>query len=651
MEEDLRLLFVEDLSSDYELAVREIKKEGLKFESIRVEAEDAFTEALVSFRPHLVISDYSMPAFDGTRALSLALEHDPFLPFIICTGSTNEETAVDCLKAGATDYVIKESLKRLPFAVKEALERRKILLQKEDTLRRLEESESQLKRAQTIANIGSWEMDFNTGLATASEEAKKIYGINQESVSIDLVKSMVLDQYRPLLDKVMDEHIHLGKPYDVEFQIMRASDQELRYIHSMAEYDPARNIVSGIIRDITEKKINESLRQEIIIANESTRFKQDFLAHMSHEIRTPLTAIGGLIEILEGTSLDPKQRDYLETIKFSSDSLQNIINEVLDFSKIEAGKMKINPVTFQTREIFIKSEKLFHSICKKQLSFEASGLEKLPKYISADRHRIFQIITNLISNAVKYSNHGKVLMEVVLSQVLDTDCVMLKVLVYDNGPGIHPGLRKELFKPFSQIHSNDDLQIEGTGLGLSICKELASLLGGEIDVESQMGKGSIFWFTFKAEIVNTEDHVTLMTQVDEAPDSTPLNILLAEDKSVNQKVISLLLNSLGHKVVIAKNGREAIETYQNGKFDLILMDIQMPVMDGITATQLLKAEFGDLPPIVGLSANAFEGDREKFIEQGLDEYLTKPVKGENFVDLIKRMDIHKKADDFNSGNT
>ena len=641
MEKELKILFAEDLHTDFELAVREIEKAGISVEAFRVDTEEDFRRALEVFKPHIVISDYSMPLFDADEALKICQELDPFLPFIVLTGSINEETAVNCLKSGATDYILKESLKRLPFAVREAMASFEIQSQKEEYLNKLKESEHRLRQAHKIARIGNWEFDFNSGMVTASDEARMIYGVEESTLPIAEVQAMVLIQYRSALDRAMNEHKEFGKPYDVEFKIRRRNDGEIRYIHSMGEYNSETNKLIGIITDITEQKINQQLRQEIFLAIEAANFKRDFIAHISHEIRTPLTAIEGVSELIEQTKLSEIQKDYLETLKFSIESLRTIINEVLDFSKIEAGQIRINPVAFDSEEIAEKSEKLFNSICKKPLKFQVEGFDKLPKIIKADKQRVFQIITNLISNAVKYSKEGTVKLSVLLDDVIEEDKFLFKILVQDNGPGIHANLKEKLFKPFSQVHENtENVHIEGTGLGLSICKDLANLLGGEIGVESDPGKGSVFWFTFVAEAAESEELAAEV--VEENPNhesSKRLKILLAEDKAVNTKVITLMLNSLGHEVVDVNNGKQAVERCKKEKFDLVLMDVQMPVMDGIEATRKIKEECSDPPPVIGLSANAMEGDREKYMKAGMDNYLIKPIKTNDIAKAIKNLKI------------
>ena len=639
MFEKLKILFVEDLLTDYELAVFEIEKAGIIVESMRVDTEEEFQRALQSFDPQIVISDYSMPSFDADKALKISLEYNPYLPFIVLTGSINEETAVNCLRSGATDYILKERIKRLPYAVKEAMARWEMQVQREQYLSKLKESENRLKQAQKIANIGDWEFNFETGLVTASEQAREIYGVGQEQMPISEIQGIALSQYRSMLDRTLKEHIDTGKSYDVEFRIKRPNDGQIRYIHSIAEYNKETNCLTGIITDITEKRTNEFLRQEIMLARESANFKRDFLAQMSHEIRTPLTAIEGIAELMEKSILNEVQKDYMETLHFSVETLKNTINEVLDYSKIEAGKIVISPVSLRSFEISEKSEKFFHSICKKPLTFKAEGFESLPEFIFADKQRLFQIITNLLSNAVKYCSKGMVKLKAAVDQVTGENEVLIKIEVIDEGPGIDPGLKKSLFKPFSQLHSgNDDIVIEGTGLGLSICKELAVLMGGETGVESEPGKGSCFWFTFIAQtgkLTEAKDNAAQKGKLSKRS----LKILLAEDKEINKKVISLMLSSLGHDVVAVENGLEALNMCKKDNFDLVLMDVQMPVMDGIEATQKIIADCADHPPVVGLSANAMEHEREKYIQAGMADYIIKPFKTDDIVKVIEKLKI------------
>lgn len=418
--------------------------------------------------------------------------------------------------------------------------------------------------------------------------------------------------------------------------------------------------------DITQCKQAEEKMRQLEVDREALKFKQNFLANMSHEIRTPLTGVLGMIEILEHTKLTAEQKDYINTLKLSGENLKMIINEVLDYSKIEAGKVKIIPSVFLFNSLFSQTEKQFKNRVEKGVKLKIQNDPDIPGYIYADKKRIHQILNNLVANAIKFTHQGSILLKSKLvSPNPSGNEIMIKISVTDTGIGIPARMISKLFIPFLQIDDKDTREYEGTGLGLSICKELAKLLGGKIGLESEHHKGSTFWFIFPAKVAESQQNETTITQKPEPVSvnhelsvvsngsygannrscvanhghhsNGKLRILFADDKKVNQKVISLILKSMGHEVTLASNGEEAIHLYQPGEFDLILMDIQMPVMDGITATQKLKGEYKDLPPIVGLSASAFEGDREKYLALGMDDYLTKPINTGEFIQLTERI--------------
>jgi len=399
----------------------------------------------------------------------------------------------------------------------------------------------------------------------------------------------------------------------------------------------------GIVEDVTlQKKTRDALiesQKQVEVAKESVRFKQNFLANMSHEIRTPLTGIIGMLDILDKTSLDKLQREYLNILKDSGENLKEIINQVLDFSKIEAGKVQLHPRIFKFEDLISNARKLFGGICSyKGIHFQYNPESKIPEYLFADNIRLSRIINNLISNAIKFTEEGSVTISAqILEHNPDTDLMKIKIIVSDTGIGIAKDKLPKLFTPFGQIDEKDTRSYEGSGLGLSICKELASLMNGETGVKSEVGTGSSFWFTFEASKAKPRKTGMEMSLQNNEKTDISLRILLAEDKAVNQKVISLILKGLGHKVTIACNGKTAVEIYGQEEFDLILMDIQMPVMDGITATHKLKELYKNLPPVVGLSANAFEGDKEKYMLLGMDDYITKPIKSKDFQELIKKL--------------
>ena len=362
------------------------------------------------------------------------------------------------------------------------------------------------------------------------------------------------------------------------------------------------------------------------------RFKQNFLANMSHEIRTPLTGVMGIIDIMGQTPLSAEQKEYINILKHSSENLREIINQVLDYSRIEAGRLHLKNILFSFEDLKNQAQTLFQSLASNKLVFESYIDPDIPENICADKNRITQIISNLISNGIKFTPEGIIAFKAEkIADKSDPKQLIIKISITDTGLGIVEEKQEGLFEPFAQIHQSDYREYEGTGLGLTICKELAILHGGEIGLQSQYGKGSTFWFTFKAECIDNDNTEIISPQRAQQTQPKKLRILLVEDKIVNQKVMKLLLTSFSHSVDLAENGAIALEKFHPEKYDLILMDIQMPVMDGITATRKLRETHKSLPPIIGLSANAFEGDREKYMKMGLDEYITKPLKKEDFM--------------------
>jgi PAS domain S-box-containing protein len=508
----------------------------------------------------------------------------------------------------------------------------------------LKQREHLLNRTQHLSKVGGWEWDIENQSMTWTKETYLIHDV-EPGIFISGNPDHILkttpffnprDKSRIL--KAFSECVCNGTPFQFEVPFLSMTNKRKWVrIKAVPVYKNEKVVkIVGNLQDITElkraereRREKERLERKIALTEESLRFKQNFLANMSHEMRTPLTGILGMSEILNRTVLDDKQKDYLSTIIQSGENLRQIINHVLDFSKIEAGKitLKKNPVSLQL--ILNNMRSFFNSICRKPITFESNLDEKLPHIILADETRIRQVLINLIYNAVKFTEKGEVKLNFELkSRNPEKKQLEIKVWVSDTGKGIKPGIQEKLFIPFSQIEDNDTRDFEGTGLGLSISKELVKMHGGNIGVISSEGNGSTFWFTFIADEttpVEEEKHTTPLLPPENLH---KLRILLAEDKVINQKVLKLILTSMGHTITIAQNGKEAVENFNPDDFDLVLMDIQMPVMDGIQATQKLRELNKVLPPIVGLSANAFEGDREKYMAQGLDEYLIKPLKTE-----------------------
>ncbi len=402
--------------------------------------------------------------------------------------------------------------------------------------------------------------------------------------------------------------------------------------------------MEGVCRDVTElKKIEEELIRAKELAESSLQAKTLFLANMSHELRTPMNGIIGMIDLLHQTKVSEEQAEYVDTLRKSSDALLAILNDILDLSKIQAGKLMIHKSGIDLYYTLEKIYSLFHNRAnQKNLDLSLTIDPDTPRFIVTDETRFLQILSNLTSNAIKFTNSGDV--NIFVKRIGDDDLnFMLEVKVQDSGIGITDENKKILFTNFTQLDDTSTKSFGGTGLGLAISKQLSELLGGEVGLESVYGEGSTFWFTIATRVANNEDEIVETIQAtkeasvtNEKFDSEPY-ILLVDDNQINQKVALKLLGKLGCRCDLASNGYEAIEMATTHNYDVIFMDIQMPEMDGITATgEIKKVLLDKCPPIIAMTAYSMKDDGVKFMNQGLDDYVAKPVKSQDLYTMITK---------------
>ncbi len=422
---------------------------------------------------------------------------------------------------------------------------------------------------------------------------------------------------------------YLAKPVDMDLMLAMVSTRLAQARRVGARANELAETNRALAEELADRLRSErELRAAKERSDEAARLKSDFLAMMSHEIRTPLNGILGMLRFLLETRLDREQKDFAETALYSGEALLTILNDVLDYSKLEAGKLDIETVPFEPARLITSVVGLMASRTRdKGLALDHAVDVRVPKVVLGDPHRLRQILLNLIGNGIKFTERGSVSVALRLEDI-EGDDARLEFSVADTGIGIAEADKAKLFEDYSQVDASISRRFGGTGLGLAISRKLVNLMGGEIGVDSAAGQGSRFWFRLPAPVGAGNRALRDDAAEPESDGSPPpLRILLAEDNLVNQKVAAGLLSRHGHTVDIVGDGKAAVAAVAAGSYDVVLMDMIMPGVDGLEAARRIR-ELGNHKgevPIIALTGNALKGDDERCLAAGMDGYVSKPI--------------------------
>ncbi|MDT8446817.1 MAG: response regulator [bacterium] len=641
-----------------------------------IEAGDgkAGLAAYQEHHPDLVLVDLHMPEMDGVSLLQQLSALSDETPLIVVSGASDINEAIAATQSGAWDFVLKplKDMKSLESVIARSWDRACLVMENrryqdhlEDEVnsrtlelsaanQELQANRELLANAERIAKLGSWSWQPQSGQLRWSEELFEILGLPNTAVpEMQAVLDRIPEEERILFQAALDELGQKGGQIKIEHRI-QAPDGGLRVLlhQAKAAGDPLGSRLDGVALDITDRRLMEDeLRGAKEAAEAASQAKSNFMATMSHELRTPLNGVIGMAQLIQSESTEEEVRHWAQVILTSGNALLRIIDEILDLTKIERGQLDLLDEPFELHSYLENLTELFGATAKaKRLEFALEIGHDIPQWVVGDADRLTQVLTNLLGNAFKFTQEGSISLSCLLEKS-EEEQVWLRFKVRDTGVGVPLELREVIFEPFVQAEMTSTRRFGGLGLGLSIVRHLVSRLQGSLTMTSEPGKGSCFEVLLPLKLIG---EILPLTQADaKAPGGLPihqmpLRVLVAEDDQINQDVISALLNHMHCQVQTVNNGQEAVEAFEQANYDLVLLDLLMPLMDGYETVRRMRAVESQQSrrplPIYAVSAKTGSEEESRCIEAGMNGYICKPIGLTRLSEVIREAQSYRKQE-------
>jgi PAS domain S-box-containing protein len=647
----IKLLLIEDDSVDRTFFQRALKASDIVAELTIAEDGAAGITDFCNGDFDCVFLDYMLPGTDGMSLLRSLHEKKAGVPIVLVTSHGDEKIAVNAMKAGATDYIPKNLITPSSLAqiIRSILRFKEIERQKIHAENIVRQNERRHRIFFEKSQIFLCTHDLDGNFINVNMAGAKSLGYVPEELIGTNLKDIVSPEHMHLFDSYLEKILQEKTIMGLMHVLTKTNEERIWMYHNYLyeESDNEENYVIGSIQDITERvKMEEAMRVAKLLAEDSVKIKEQFLANMSHEIRTPMSAILGFTDLILETKLDNEQRSFLDTIHHSAKNLLSIINDILDFSKISSGKLSLEEADFDLSKLTRTLVQTFQlEAAKKNIRLICNIQPEVPLILKGDSVRLNQILLNLFSNALKFTESGSVRLEIgLLDKKEGVNTIAFSV--EDTGIGIPPDKLESIFESFTQASSDTTRKYGGTGLGLAIVKNLVELYGGSITAANMPGQGAKLTFTIAVKSGSAAGEESSAIGEQEKShgkkycDLNGTRILVVEDNTFNQLLAERVLYNMHAVVDIASNGREAIEKLRTATYDIILMDIQMPEMDGYEATRHIRMQFPEglnKIPIIAMTAHALSDEGSRCILAGMNDYISKPFEPYNLGAKIKNL--------------